>query len=112
LTLVNILNFGARADLLPVLPIIAQTVLTDTPTNTLLKQLSIKLIQRIGLVWLKPRVVAWRYKKSRHTLMNATNTDQDDDMDENDDDFEIPEMIEEVIEHLLSALREKVTDHA
>jgi hypothetical protein len=106
MTLVNILNFGSRADLLNVLPIISHSILTDKPTNTLLKQLSIKLIQRVGLVYLKPRVVGWRYKKSRHALMSTDIREEDE---EQDDDIDIPDMIEEVIEKLLNALREKDT---
>lgn len=94
-----------------VLPLICQAVLSDKPTNTLLKQLSIKLIQRIGLVSLKPRIVSWRYQKARHNLMSTETKDKEKDQEYNaddDDDILDDTMIEEVIERLLNALKEKV----
>ncbi|KAL0480493.1 tubulin-folding cofactor D [Acrasis kona] len=111
LTMAQVLSFGNRTELLQILPRMATLVFNDEPANTLLNQLSVKLTQRIGLVSLKPRVVNWRYKKSRQSLMgtNLSNKENNQDDDDDDDDIEISDIIEEVIERLLNALREKDT---
>ncbi|KAL4443777.1 hypothetical protein ABPG75_011514 [Micractinium tetrahymenae] len=40
-------------------------------SNALARKLAVKLIQRIGLVFLRPRVAAWRYQKGQKSNMAA-----------------------------------------
>jgi hypothetical protein len=40
-------------------------------TNALARKLAVKLIQRIGLVYLRPRVAAWRYQKGQKSSIAA-----------------------------------------
>ena len=105
--------------------------------SALVRQLACKLAQRIGLLFLKPRVVAWRYERGARSLVDnlrkndgdvsggaatgnvpetptssesatrAVSTGQASDDDDDDDD--VPDGVEEVIESLLVALRDKDT---
>ncbi|KAL4858426.1 Tubulin-folding cofactor D [Chlorella vulgaris] len=40
-------------------------------TNALARKLAVKLVQRIGLVFLRPRLAAWRYQKRQKSNMSA-----------------------------------------
>ena len=103
--------------------------------SALVRQLACKLAQRIGLLFLKPRVVAWRYERGARSLVDnlkknggdvsggaatgsetptssestapAAADESDDDDDEDHED--VPDGVEEVIESLLVALRDKDT---
>ena len=86
--------------------------------SALVRQLACKLAQRIGLLFLRPRVVTWRYERGARSLSDtlkpktgaeqteaareAESVDEDDDDDELDD---VPDEIEEVVESLLGAPR-------
>ncbi|XP_020583971.1 tubulin-folding cofactor D-like isoform X2 [Phalaenopsis equestris] len=93
--------------------------------NTLLRKHIIKLSQRIGLTCLPHRSMAWRYKAStsslgQNILLNATETSNPcsnglqvvhlTDMSSieilGEDDIEVPEIVEEIVELLLSGLRD------
>lgn len=92
-----------------------------TSLNSLTQRhLAVKLAQRIALVFLKPKVAAWRYQRGRRTLLNAgetntsnTNTSQkqnENKEDDDDDQLEMEEGMEElesIIELLLQGLRDR-----
>ena len=88
--------------------------------SALVRQLACKLTQRIGLLFLKPRVVTWRYQRGARSLEDnlaaggaavaAVNTPSVTPQPEDEeDDWDIPDGVEEVIEALLVALRDKDT---
>uniref|UniRef100_A0A7S3QWP0 Tubulin-specific chaperone D n=1 Tax=Dunaliella tertiolecta TaxID=3047 RepID=A0A7S3QWP0_DUNTE len=96
-----------------------------TAQGVLVRKLGVKLAQRVGLTFLEPRVAPWRYVRvdagadiqerlggeaSTHVgtapaQAGATGANQE----ESAEDFEVAEELEEVIEVLLNALRDKDT---
>ena len=67
-----------------------------------------------GLIFLKPRVASWRYQRGSRSL--AANLQQSQPVetksaisvnDEDDDDNDVTEEIEEVLNEILQALRDK-----
>jgi hypothetical protein len=113
--LVDIFRQGKREELLGKIPYVISFAIQDSPlSNTMLRQLSVKLAQRIALTYLKPRVVSWRYQKGRKSLLQnlgASNQKSSDNeqIDEEDEDIDIPDHIEEIVEKLLNGLRDKDT---
>jgi hypothetical protein len=132
--LAAIFKLGKRAELLEVAERLWADArdLADSPAakaSTLTRKLACKLTQRIGLLFLKPRVVSWRYDRGARSLEDnlkrALVISQGGDADaedaknaeeqkvaqeeEEEEDWDIPEEIEEVIEALLTALRDKDT---
>ncbi|KAG6592731.1 Tubulin-specific chaperone D [Phytophthora cinnamomi] len=99
---------------------------SDRPSSsTLHRKLSVKLVQRLGLLYLPPKVRSWRYSRGLRSLelnmqslgLTAGNTvastptrlqDASDD-DEDDDTFEVVEELEQIVEVLLCGLRDKDT---
>ena len=99
--------------------------------SALVRQLACKLAQRIGLLFLKPRVVAWRYERGARSLVDTLKKNGGDDTggaatgsrtptpsesvagavstEDASDDDDVPDGVEEVIESLLVALRDKDT---
>ncbi|KAG0043760.1 hypothetical protein BGZ83_011058, partial [Gryganskiella cystojenkinii] len=91
--------------------------------NSTVKKLIIKLSQRVGLCLLKPRVAAWRYQRGNRSLLSNLNavavqgsssninkvsttiTEESED----DENFDVPEAIENVIERLMNGLRDRDT---
>ena len=83
--------------------------------STLVRQLCIKLGSRVGMVFLKPRVVSWRYDRGRRCLhenldpenrrpiLRGGETQGPDDADAT---FEVPETIDDIIELSLQGLRD------
>lgn len=62
-TLALLFKHGKREDLIPYAPIVLkQTGACEISSinNTLLRKLNIKLIQRLGLTFLRPRIASWR----------------------------------------------------
>ncbi|XP_017022183.1 tubulin-specific chaperone D [Drosophila kikkawai] len=111
-----ILKHGKREDLLPYADKLLQWIISCQYKNSsdFLKYKSyVKIIQRIGLVHLKPRIASWRYKRGTRSL--ATNLNQatgaggeSDAMEvsaEEGEEIVVPDAIEEVIEELLQGLR-------
>ncbi|XP_030384442.1 tubulin-specific chaperone D [Scaptodrosophila lebanonensis] len=114
-----ILKHGKREDLLPYADKLLQWIVSCQYKggNDFLKYKNyVKIVQRIGLVHLKPRLASWRYKRGTRSLVTnltqqsaggdrsageagATNTD------ESSEEIVVPDAIEEVIEELLQALR-------
>lgn len=103
--------------------------------SALVRQLASKLTQRIGLLFLKPRVIAWRYERGarslvdnlaaaaastadgegagdhdgKKTLTTTAAAEEEKDEKEDEEDWDVPDGVEEVIEALLMALRDKDT---
>ncbi|EDW75811.1 uncharacterized protein Dwil_GK15140 [Drosophila willistoni] len=113
-----ILKHGKREDLLPYADKLLQWIgsCNYKDGNDFLKYKNyVKIIQRIGLVHLKPRIASWRYKRGTRSL--ATNLNQpgargsdnaaesEANPDELEEEIVVPDSIEEVIEELLQALR-------
>ncbi|XP_036329001.1 tubulin-specific chaperone D-like [Rhagoletis pomonella] len=122
-----ILKHGKREDLIPYVDKLLKWVvgLQYKDSNDFLKYKSyIKIVQRIGLVYLKPRLAGWRYKRGTRSLamnLNKTNSaatderasgnDQDPEGEGGDgEEIVVPDAIEEVIEELLQALRSGGSD--
>lgn len=116
----SIFKQGKRDDLLPHAPDILSKILEQKfkdNVNGLLRKLSLKVVQRIGLTFLKAKVASWRYQRgSRSLALNlkanhsseAVGTDERTS-EEDDDDYDIPEQIEDVIEELLCGLKDRDT---
>ncbi|XP_071539059.1 tubulin-specific chaperone D isoform X2 [Panulirus ornatus] len=111
-----IFKHGKREEMLP----LSQNVLSRlidckviTCSDTHVRKLSVKLIQRIGLTFLKPRIASWRYQRgSRSLAMNIHGTTpggQDLCETVEEDEEEVAGEIEEVIDCLLQGLKDKDT---
>jgi len=72
----------------------------------------------VGLIFLKPRVAAWRYQRgSRSLAANLTPASSQETKtttsaprcvpNDDEDDEDVPDEIEEVLEEILRALRDK-----
>lgn len=69
-------------------------------------------ICHLGLIFLKPRVASWRYKRGNRSLAENLSAGDGKIFDEkveknieSDDDIEVPDEIEEVIDELMIGLR-------
>jgi len=120
-------RYGKREDLLRVVdhisPMLPQVKKLGT-NNVAVRKLWIKLTQRVGLCYLRPRLASWRYQRGLRVLMSSfppaasaapplrneqdLNKEQEEgDGEENEED--VPEVIEEVIGVLLESLGDKST---
>lgn len=117
------LKYGKREDLLPYATILLKWLLTGNfkSENDFLKnKFFIKIIQRIGLVLLKPRLALWRYQRgSRSLAVNLSSTPGHNIEFQNnssliegqkDEDIFVPQEIEDVLEELLQGLRNASSD--
>lgn len=119
-----ILKHGKRDDLLPYADKLLQWIVSCQykDSSDFLKYKSyIKIIQRIGLIYLKPRIANWRYKRGTRSLAKNLALDNEtpqqsqlNTMEHNqqsseelisDEEVIVPDAIEEVIEELLQGLR-------
>ncbi|XP_019615055.1 PREDICTED: LOW QUALITY PROTEIN: tubulin-specific chaperone D-like [Branchiostoma belcheri] len=120
-TLSLLFKHGKREDLLTFAPVVLKKLVSmkmEDSKNTLLRKLAIKLIQRIGLTFLKTRLASWRYQRGSRSLAEnlqvggqgavakATVAMQDE---EDEDDYDVPDEIEEVIEQVLRGLKDRDT---
>ncbi|XP_076058243.1 tubulin folding cofactor D [Oratosquilla oratoria] len=102
--------------------ILACKVLSTAETP--IRKLAVKLITRIGLTFLKPRVASWRYQRGKRTLAinmlrNTAGQNQEalqkelelnEEMElDQEEEEEVPEEIEEVIDYLLQGLKDQDT---
>lgn len=97
----------------------------DRPSSsTLHRKLSTKLVQRLGLLYLPPRVRSWRYQRGLRSLeMNmqslgllpegsksaSATTGSKEQEDDEDVELEAIEELEQIVEVLLCGLRDKDT---
>jgi hypothetical protein len=118
-----ILKHGKREDLLPYAPRILKWILDQdfkSSTDFLKNKYHIKIIQRLGLVFLPPKIAQWRYNRGSRSLQaNLTSNDSDKtvefeskniEKESPDDEIDIPDEIEEVIEQLLLGLKSPSSD--
>lgn len=106
-----------------VMQLVARLTDEEGSSSTLHRKLSVKLVQRLGLLYLPPRVRAWRYRRGLRSLeMNfqslglafaalqpTTTAESLEDDEEDDVDPEILEELEQIVEVLLCGLRDKDT---
>lgn len=118
-----ILKHGKRDDLIPYADKLLQWIVScqyKDGSDFLKYKSYIKIIQRIGLIYLKPRIANWRYKRGTRSLAknlaqeSETSQQQDKYMGSSqqiseemtsDEEVTVPDAIEEVIEELLQGLR-------
>nr|XP_033817099.1 tubulin-specific chaperone D isoform X1 [Geotrypetes seraphini] len=116
--LAQLFKHGKREDCLPY----ARTVFMclescrlSESNQTLLRKLGVKLVQRLGLTFLKTKVAHWRYQRgSRSLAANLQVSAQGHARPakpavEDDEEYDIPCEIENVIEQLLVGLKDKDT---
>ncbi|CAG8498625.1 14423_t:CDS:10 [Ambispora leptoticha] len=136
-SLCAIYKLGQRSTLLPTIPT-AWPCLSliefnkNFASNILVRKLLVKLTQRFGLCFLRPKIANWRYKRGNRSLkenlaatspsstiitsksidpsnINQTIGHGELEDEETEDEEEVPEQIEEIIEILLNGLRDKDT---
>ncbi|KAF9096373.1 hypothetical protein BGX29_008588 [Mortierella sp. GBA35] len=126
-TLCWIFKLGQREVLLPIADELEELLVgvetkESLMSNSAVKKYIVKLSQRVGLCLLKPRVAAWRYQRGNRSL--ASNLAPDAitqggqmekvsmaiaDEDEDDENFDVPDSVENVIERLMNGLRDRDT---
>jgi len=84
--------------------------------NTIIRKLSLKLVQRLGMIFLKAKIASWRYQRGSRSLalnLNAAGADETNEKskapEDDDEEYDVPDEVEEVIEELLCGLRDKDT---
>uniref|UniRef100_A0A3Q1BTK8 Tubulin-specific chaperone D n=1 Tax=Amphiprion ocellaris TaxID=80972 RepID=A0A3Q1BTK8_AMPOC len=121
-SLAKLFKHGKRDDLLQYAPTVLQCLekkhLSES-SEAMLRKLGVKLIQRLGLTFLKPRLAAWRYQRGSRSLAANLSMSQsaaasaavtpEVETQEQEEDYDIPEEVETVIEHLLVGLKDKET---
>uniref|UniRef100_A0A8C3QS78 Tubulin-specific chaperone D n=1 Tax=Cyanoderma ruficeps TaxID=181631 RepID=A0A8C3QS78_9PASS len=123
--LAQLFKHGKREDCLPyaatVLECLDNCKLSES-NQMVLRKLGMKLVQRLGLTFVKPKVAKWRYQRGRRSLAAnlqaqgaavqnqkreaaaAAAAEADDD-----EEYDIPGEIENVVEQLLVGLKDKDT---
>lgn len=114
--LVGICSRTARRVLLPRVHLLTAAVFKPRNLSTTNKKMSFKLIQKLALVLLPPRNPKWKYQKRSVSLLKNLQHPQGGVMSadisaasEEDEEYDIPEEIENVIDILQNGLREKDT---
>ncbi|NXC84651.1 TBCD protein, partial [Cercotrichas coryphoeus] len=120
--LAQLFKHGKREDCLPyaatVLECLDNCKLSES-NQMVLRKLGMKLVQRLGLTFVKPKVAKWRYQRGCRSLAAnlqaqgaaVQNQKREDAAAEADDDeeYDIPGEIENVVEQLLVGLKDKDT---
>jgi len=118
--LAAVVKHSKREDLLKFAPNILGRLIKSSlrdHCNTFIRKLYLKLVQRLGLIFLKSKVAAWRYKRGSRSLTINLNAEKaveveekgDGLVEEMDDEYDVPEEVEDVIEELLAGLRDRET---
>lgn len=122
-----ILKHGKREDLLPHAGKLLNWILASNHkelSDYLKSKFFIKIVQRLGLIFLKPRLANWRYQRGSRSLTanlsegttgiielqhdaQLTASGMDEELDA---DIQVPDEIEDVVEELLQALRSPSSD--
>uniref|UniRef100_A0A3B5LYB4 Tubulin-specific chaperone D n=1 Tax=Xiphophorus couchianus TaxID=32473 RepID=A0A3B5LYB4_9TELE len=122
-SLATLFKHGKRDDFLQYAPIVLcnlEEKRLSESSEAMLRKIHIKLIQRLGLTFLKPRLAAWRYERGSRSLaanLSVSHTaaaltaavTPETETREQEEDYDIPEEVETVIEHLLVGLKDKET---
>ncbi|KAJ3601268.1 hypothetical protein NHX12_032241 [Muraenolepis orangiensis] len=122
-SLAQLFKHGKRDDFLQHAPMVLQCLdqkhLLES-SHEMLRKLGVKLIQRLGLTFLKPRLAKWRYQRGNRSLAANLSMAQsttapespgspDVEMLDQEEDYDIPEELETVIEQLLVGLKDTET---
>ncbi|XP_043244301.1 tubulin-specific chaperone D-like [Amphibalanus amphitrite] len=120
--LAAVFKHGKRADLLPLAPGVLRRLLASgrlEHANTQIRKLALKSVQRVGLTFLPTRVAAWRYERGQRSLAagllqgtpagDGSAPDGGGGVGQEDESYDVPEEIDEVLEAVLQALRDKDT---
>lgn len=110
-----IIKHGKREDLLPhadrLLRWIVNTDYKDIPGSHIPK-LGFKIVQRIGLVFLRPHLAPWRYQRGTRVLTSNLSAGDGKkkippkiEIETEENDIEVPEQIEDVIDELMQGLK-------
>lgn len=118
-TLVEIFKIGHREDFLGLIDVVFDEMLKVPiedkfmAKNTTLRKFKVKLAQRIGCIFLKPRIASWRYQRGSRTLShlqsNVTEQQQNEEVEDEDmlEEDEIDfEKLEFIIQYLLESLKD------
>ena len=113
----SITKHAKREDLLKYAPTIMQKLQESKVkdhVNTIIRKLGLKLVQRLGMIFLKAKIASWRYQRGNRSLALNLNAVQSEDVSKNreieeEEDYDVPDEVEEVIEELLCGLRDKDT---
>ncbi|NXF81871.1 TBCD protein, partial [Sclerurus mexicanus] len=120
--LAQLFKHGKREDCLPyavtVLECLDKCRLSES-NQMVLRKLGMKLVQRLGLTFVKPKVAKWRYQRGCRSLaanlqaQGAVVQNQKREIAaaeaEDDEEYDIPGEIENVVEQLLVGLKDKDT---
>ncbi|XP_077183676.1 tubulin-specific chaperone D isoform X1 [Paroedura picta] len=123
--LAQLFKHGKREDCLPyastVLECLDNCKLSES-NQTLLRKLGVKLVQRLGLTFLKPKVAKWRYQRGFRSLaanlqlsaegsiaQKMTNAAAVTEQEDEEEEYDIPGEVENVVEQLLIGLKDKDT---
>ncbi|CAH2071317.1 unnamed protein product, partial [Iphiclides podalirius] len=113
-----VLKHGKRDDLLPFAPKLLQWVTEQNyklHKAMLVRKYGVKIVQRIGLTFLRPRVASWRYTRGSRSLavtlggVAAAGDTEPITSPPDEDDQDIPQEVEDVVELLLCSLRDDDT---
>ncbi|KAK2836189.1 hypothetical protein Q7C36_014058 [Tachysurus vachellii] len=121
-SLAQLFKHGKREDVLQYAPTVLQCLdqkrITES-TQTTLRKLAVKVVQRLGLTFLKPRLARWRYQRGSRSLAvnltqsaatgNVLDVKPDPGSFNPEEEYDIPEEVENVIEQLLVGLKDKET---
>ncbi|XP_072036691.1 tubulin-specific chaperone D-like isoform X1 [Amphiura filiformis] len=121
-TLALLFKQGKREDIVQYAPVVLERIIAcklHEIENTQVHKLGIKLLQRLGLTFLKTRVASWRYQRGSRSLAENLEVAGSDGKDgkqestdvqmEEEEEYDIPEEIEEIIDQLLAGLKDKDT---
>ncbi|NWR19316.1 TBCD protein, partial [Emberiza fucata] len=121
--LAQLFKHGKREDCLPyaatVLECLDSCKLSES-NQMVLRKLGMKLVQRLGLTFVKPKVAKWRYQRGCRSLaanlqargaavQNQKREVAPAEADDDDEEYDIPAEIENVVEQLLVGLKDKDT---
>ncbi|NXP27375.1 TBCD protein, partial [Scytalopus superciliaris] len=123
--LAQLFKHGKREDCLPyavtVLECLDKCRLSES-NQMVLRKLGMKLVQRLGLTFVKPKVAKWRYQRGCRSLAanlqaqgalvqnpKRETAAEAEAADDDDEEYDIPGEIENVVEQLLVGLKDKDT---
>ena len=109
----SLMKFGRREELAPHLGLISDMLTQEHLTelnNMLLSKMLVKSVQRLGLAYLKPRVVSWRYQRGMRSLLDnlkggQQQQQQSQEEEDDDEDDTAPEEVEPVLGVVLESLK-------